>query len=123
MKLRQDFVTNSSSSSYIVVANITYCDELLDYMKEEHGKHGVRLLGEYLMGAKALKDYLDECIGLDCIASSVLDRIDETDTTAKYLAASFISWTNDGDTEGDDAWLYEHIPDKFKEDIYQSSSD
>ena len=91
MKLRQDFVTNSSSSSYIVVANITYCDELLDYMKEEHGKHGVRLLDEYLMGAKALKDYLDECIGLDCIASSVLDRIDETDTTAKYLAASFIS--------------------------------
>ena len=36
-----------------------------------------------------------------------------------YLQASFIEWTNDGDTEGDDAWLYQHIPSEFKEEVYE----
>lgn len=34
MKIRRDFVTNSSSSSYVCVARVDLCDELREYMKE-----------------------------------------------------------------------------------------
>ena len=40
-----------------------------------------------------------------------------------YLQASFIFWSTEGDTEGDDAWLYNHIPNEFKEEIYEGSAD
>ena len=48
MKIRRDFVTNSSSSSYVCVAKVDLCDELREYMKEEFGKFGLRLLDEYV---------------------------------------------------------------------------
>lgn len=43
-------------------------------------------------------------------------ELSDTDT---YLQASFISWN----TEGDDVWLYNHIPSEFKEEIYEGSAD
>lgn len=33
MKVRTDYVTNSSSSSFIVVTKVNKCQELIDYMK------------------------------------------------------------------------------------------
>ena len=46
MKFREDFVTNSSSSSYIVIAKVDMCPALLDKMKEEFGKYGIRMMGQ-----------------------------------------------------------------------------
>lgn len=118
MKIRRDFVTNSSSSSYLCVAKIELNDELREYMKEEFGKFGLRLLAENLQTGAQIKaspgteihDYME-------------DRLDELDDNGYYLGAFFIEWTNDGDTEGEDAFLYNHIPDRFKSEIYSGEAD
>lgn len=112
MKIRQDFITNSSSSSYMCVAKIDFSDELRQYMKEEFGRFGERLLAEQIQtGAEIKRDKAE-------IYDRFEDCLDELDDDAYYLGASFIEWTNEGDTEGDDAFLYSNIPDKFKTEIY-----
>uniref|UniRef100_UPI00140ABAA3 hypothetical protein n=1 Tax=Lacrimispora amygdalina TaxID=253257 RepID=UPI00140ABAA3 len=40
-----------------------------------------------------------------------------------YLLAEFYTYTTEGDTNGDDAWLYDHIPEEFKDRMYQGDSD
>lgn len=118
MKTRIDFVTNSSSSSYLCVAKIDLNDELREYMKEEFGKFGLRLLDEHLKTGAQIKE---SCNG--DIYFHMEDRLDELDDNGHYLGARFVSWSTEGDTEGDDAFLYNHIPDKFKSEIYQERDD
>lgn len=120
MKFRNDFVTNSSSSSYIIVSKVNYCQELLDYMKEEHGNHGLRLLNELVVtGAKIRKDNPDDMLDrFECY--DALDRLVDED---KYLYARFVTYTDGDDFDGDDAWLHEHIPEEYLQEIFQTESD
>lgn len=106
MKIRTSFVTNSSSSSYTCIAKVDYCDALKEYMKEEFGRYGLRLIEENLIKGEDV----DPHDGCDYIDEYFADNLDDLDKDAYYLEASFIEWTNDGDTEGEDAWLWRHIP-------------
>ena len=120
MKIRRDFVTNSSSSSYVCVAKVDLCDELREYIKEEFGKFGLRLLDEYVQtGAQIkaeeynqVKNTLEFC-----------GKLDVLEDDKHYLGASFIEWTNEGDTDGEDAFLYNNLPQKFMEEIHRGDAD
>lgn len=114
MKQRRDFVTNSSSSSFICVAKIENVDDLYTYMKEEFGKFGVRLLEENLTpGSKVKESKWD----WDEFKEFCEENDVEIEDNTMYLSASFIEWTTDGDTDGEDAFLYRNIPDEYKEEL------
>lgn len=120
MKIRLDYVTNSSSSSYVCIAKVDMCDELREYMKEEFGKFGLRLLDEYVRTGAEIKKSEYNRIYEILEYSGELDSLEDD---KHYLDASFVVWTSDGDTDGNDAFLYSHIPEKYMEEIYHGEAD
>ena len=116
MKVRLDFVTNSSSSSFICVAKINMCEELQKYMKEEYGNFGVRILKEHIQkGSDILADKYNEILDvLEWNEDAFEIKEDEY-----YLSARFITSTTEGLTNDDDAFLYDAIPSKYMEEIYR----
>lgn len=120
MKIRQDFVTNSSSSSYICVAKVQDNTELRQYMKEEYGNFGIRLLDEYITSGKDIKDSdYDYDEFKEFCKENGIDIQDDS----LYIQANFIAWSTEGDTEGDDAFLYNHIPAQYKDVVYEGEGD
>lgn len=114
-KIRLDFVTNSSSSSFICIAKIDMCEELKQFMTEEYGKFGTRLLHEYVQKGSDIKiDEDDDYYFAECFR-----EVGGVEDDTYYLRAEFIAWTNEGDTEGDDAFLYRAIPEQYKTKIYE----
>lgn len=118
MKFREDFVTNSSSSSYIVIAKVDMCPALLDEMKEEFGKYGIRMIDENIITGKELIEKAEESREVD---QYVEDHDVKED--GYYITAKFYTYSTEGDTNGEDAWLYEHISEQYLSDIYEGESD
>lgn len=113
MKVRTDFVTNSSSSSYVVVYKVDMSEELMQYMAEEYGRYGTRLMKECISPGKKINELLD---GYSIDPEIFLDN-NEIHEDGFYLFASRESYSDEGCIEGDDAWLVDHIPGKYMQEI------
>lgn len=116
MKIRKDFVTNSSSSSFICVAKVNDCPELREYMKEEYGNFGLNLLSKYVVNGSHVKNLASD---FDEFREYCNWNGIEINDDSLYLQAQFITYTTEGDTEGDDAFLYNHLPDQYMDVIYE----
>jgi hypothetical protein len=89
-------------------------------MKEEFGKFGLRLLDENIQTGAQIKaeEYNQVKNELE-----FFDKLDALEDDKYYLGASFIEWTNEGETDGEDAFLYNNIPQKFMEEIHRGDAD
>lgn len=93
MKIRQSFVTNSSSSSYIVVYQIDNPELYEDFVKDEFGKRG---LAEYKGSIATKEEIIDE--------TCYNDLEEKLEDNKKYAYGWIVSYTNEGDTSD---WIHD----------------
>ena len=130
MKYRQDFVTNSSSSSYTVVYKVNDCKELREYMADEYGKYGARLLEECLVSGSKLYERIQDADDEDRWIRELSYLNDDGEYSEleiadddKILGVNVVLYTEDGVNFTDADFLAEHIPSQFIEKIYEGEAD
>ncbi len=79
MKIRQDFVTNSSSASYVVCCKkIVNKEKLQQLLANEYGKQGLKALERFIMKGSEVKEeavhYVDGYSQLS-VSRNALDKI------------------------------------------------
>lgn len=142
MKIRTGFVSNSSSSSFVVVYKVNVTDELKKYMAEEFGKYGTKLLKDYVADKKEtledwVSDYRIPKNWEERLTGKVKEKNEEGewDDDDDYHLTSVVSKLKEGehyltidrvynsndweDMNRSDSWLADHIPAEFKEVVYE----
>jgi len=118
--VRQDFITNSSSSSFVVIKKIDDCHEFRNLLKEELGNVGLRLADSYFTKGKDYHKYSNG-------ATELHDYIEESDfdENASYLMSTHYTYSNDSnDFNGDDVFLSDKLPNcEFVKTIYQGEEE
>jgi len=107
MKIRSDFVTNSSSSSFVVIQKINDCEDFKNLLKEELGNLGIRLADLYFTKGKDYRKYNDG-------KTEIHDYIEEEndfDEDATYFMSTHYTSSNDSeDLNGDDVFFCDNLP-------------
>jgi hypothetical protein len=120
MKTRLGFVSNSSSSSFLVLYEVNYNDELKNFFKEEFGKYGLKLADEYIVKGDKIKESLNEITIVEDIEDELEEPLEEN---KYYIIAERMAYSDEGNIEGDDCWLVDHIPNEYIKNIYEGVAD
>jgi hypothetical protein len=105
MKIRSDFVTNSSSSSFVCIYEVNDCAEFREALKEKMGTVGLELADRYL---KKGKDYYN-------------DYELEIDDEKTYFQALHYTYSDDPDDFNQPAnFLEDYMPKEYVTLLYES---
>ena len=115
-KIRLDFVTNSSSSSYLVVYKINDFKEFRDYIKDEYGKCGLRLFENEMTTLENMDKYYKEQF------INSLDDPDNFDKNTILVAGNCYTYTTEEDQDSEVILLTQQLPKQFKELLYRGES-
>lgn len=105
MKIRTDFVTNSSSSSFVIIYEINDCEEFRKELKEQLGEVGLRLASSYFTkNDSEIKDYLEE----------------DFDPNKTYFKSIHYTYSDDPDDfDREEIFLENYMPKEYVTRIYE----
>lgn len=105
MKIREDFVTNSSSSSFVCIYEINDCPEFREKLKENLGTVGVQLADRYFEKGKDYNNDYDL----------------EIDDEKTYFQSLHYTYSDDPDDFSQPSnFLEDYMPKEYAKLLYES---